>query len=61
MAQEAVLSLDAMQIGGDESWSAGVLALRENQEIGPFRLAYLEALLRAADCRVSEEEGDSND
>lgn len=57
------LSLDAVQIGeGAEgaSWLSRSLSLRDNHEIGPFRLAYLEALLRAADARASyrfEEEG----
>jgi CRISPR-associated endonuclease/helicase Cas3 len=61
-APDVVLSLDTMQIGGTESWSAGVLSLRDNEELGPFRLAYLEALLRAADCRASDEgEDDTND
>lgn len=45
------LSLEPMQLGGEASWTAAILALRE--EWNPFRLAYLEALLRAADCRAS--------
>jgi CRISPR-associated endonuclease/helicase Cas3 len=59
--REVELSLDAIQLGREESWSAGVLPLRDDAELGPFRLAYLEALLRAADCRASDEgegEGD---
>ena len=31
-------------------------ALLETDEWGPFRMAYLEAVLRAADRRASEEE-----
>ena len=50
---EAELSLATMQLGGSVSWSAAVLALRE--ELGPFQLAYLETVLRAADCRASAE------
>jgi CRISPR-associated endonuclease/helicase Cas3 len=50
------LSLETMQLGGDASWSAAALALRD--ELGPFRLAYLEALLRAADCRASGDLGE---
>ncbi len=48
------LSLSAMEIGeaeGRPSWSA--MALRLLSELGPFRLAYLEALVRAADARAS--------
>jgi CRISPR-associated endonuclease/helicase Cas3 len=52
--REVTLELGAMQLGGTESWSAGVLKLRDDPRLGPFRLAYLEALLRAADCRASE-------
>lgn len=52
---EAVLSLETMQLGGAESWSARILRLRDSKEFGPFCLAYLEALLRAADCRASDE------
>jgi CRISPR-associated endonuclease/helicase Cas3 len=50
-----VLLLDWMQLGGNQSWSSGILRLRDNPQFGPFRLAYLEALLRAADCRASDE------
>lgn len=48
------LSLTPMDLGWSEgrpSWAARVLALRD--EYGPFRLAYLEALLCAADRRAS--------
>jgi CRISPR-associated endonuclease/helicase Cas3 len=59
---DVVLSLEPMQLGGAESWSALTLRLRDSGEFGPFRLAYLEALLRAADCRASDEgEGDADD
>jgi CRISPR-associated endonuclease/helicase Cas3 len=61
-APPAGLSLDPMQLGAAESWSAGVLRLRDDAAFGPFRLAYLEALLRAADCRASDRgEGDTDD
>jgi CRISPR-associated endonuclease/helicase Cas3 len=51
VAPEAVvLDLTPMQLGGD-SWTARALSLRDR--LGPFRLAYLEALVRAADCRAS--------
>ncbi|MCY2987596.1 MAG: helicase-related protein [Planctomycetota bacterium] len=47
------LSLQPMQLGGETSWTANVL--KRLGELGPFRLAYLESLLRAADCRASGE------
>ena len=54
------LDLGYMQMGGDDqrgpSWLARTLALRDSREFGPFRLAYLEALLRAADMRASAAE-----
>lgn len=52
---EIVLDLEPMELGngmdGSPSWMARSLTLRD--KYGPFRLAYLEALLRAADCRAS--------
>lgn len=53
------LSLEPMEMGlcqqqpfaGQPSWVERMLELRGT--IGPFRLAFLEALLRAADCRAS--------
>lgn len=48
------LDLSPMRLGGDLSWTARALELLE--EFGPFRLAYLEALLRAADMRASRKE-----
>jgi len=47
------LRLDCFQIGED-SWTQKVANLTD--ELGPLRLAYLEALLRAADTRASEKE-----
>jgi CRISPR-associated endonuclease/helicase Cas3 len=49
-----VLDLSPMRMGGEASWTANSLRLRD--EVGPFRLAYLEALLRAADLRASAKE-----
>ncbi len=43
-----------MQLGGDGSWTARALKLLA--DLGPFKLAYLEALLRAADVRASRKE-----
>lgn len=51
---ETQLDLSPMQLGGDTSWTARALQLRD--DLGPFRLAYLEALLRAADLRASARE-----
>lgn len=58
---ETTLSLRLMELGMSEmgpSWLERMLALRDRH--GPFRLAYLEALLRVADWRASakEREGD---
>jgi CRISPR-associated endonuclease/helicase Cas3 len=48
------LDLSPMQLGGEGSWTGRALKLLA--EIGPFKLAYLEALLRAADVRASRKE-----
>jgi CRISPR-associated endonuclease/helicase Cas3 len=48
------LDLAPMQLGGERSWTAN--ALRLLAALGPFRLAYLEALLRAADVQASRKE-----
>ena len=55
IAPVSVLSLESMELGyfsdGKPSWIARALRLRDT--LGPFRLGYLEALLRAADMRAS--------
>jgi CRISPR-associated endonuclease/helicase Cas3 len=54
---ETTMNLEYMLMGdspsGTESWTSRVIRLRDAPELGPFRLAYLEALLRAADERAS--------
>ncbi len=41
------------QVDGQPSWAERMLKLRDSREFGPWRLAYLEALIRAADMRAS--------
>lgn len=53
---ETVIDLSYMDLGegrNGPSWAARVLKLRDSPEIGLFRLAYLEALMKAADERAS--------
>jgi CRISPR-associated endonuclease/helicase Cas3 len=56
--QAVTLSLDLMELGLSPrygpSWRERTQLLLER--LGPFQLGYLEALLRAADCRASAEE-----
>ena len=51
------IDLELMELGeskeGQPSWAARVLKLRDDPEFGPFKLAFLEALLRVADWRGS--------
>lgn len=55
---KTTLSLQLMRMGCDESgrpsWLARMITLRD--QLGPFALAYLETLLRAADMRASAAE-----
>jgi len=54
------LDLSVMKLGDGPrgpSWLARMLALRD--ALGPFRLAYLETLLRVADMRASAAEAQS--
>ncbi len=62
VAQPITLDLRLMQMGEGEhgpSWLARMIGLRDH--LGPFRLAYLETLLRAADMRASREESERLD
>lgn len=61
-APRVTLSLEPMELGlceqppfiGEPSWIERMIHLRDAPGAGPFRMAYLEALLRAADWRASE-------
>lgn len=48
------LDLSPMELGADISWTDAVVGLRDDPELGPFRLGFLEALLRVADWRASD-------
>lgn len=54
------IRMDAATIGrrkdGRPSWLSMTTSLRDEGELGPFRLAYLESLVRAADVRASKGE-----
>ncbi len=52
----SILDLGPARMGGRGSWTAMALGLRDSVELGAFRLAYLEALVRLADFRASAEE-----
>ncbi|MHB8329306.1 MAG: CRISPR-associated endonuclease Cas3'', partial [Acidimicrobiales bacterium] len=51
------LSLDVVRLGqaedGSPSWTERALALRDRPDVGPFRLAFSEAIVRLADWRAS--------
>jgi CRISPR-associated endonuclease/helicase Cas3 len=53
---ELTLHREALEVGDGglgESWTARACRLRDRPDLGPFRLAFLEAVVRAADWRVS--------
>jgi CRISPR-associated endonuclease/helicase Cas3 len=50
------IDLSYMEMGDSQkgpSWLARMIALRDEKSIGPFRMGYYEALVRAADWRAS--------
>jgi CRISPR-associated endonuclease/helicase Cas3 len=52
------LDLSCMKMGeqnGNPSWSARAISLRDDSQLGIFRLAWLETLLRAADAQGSKQ------
>ncbi|MCX5903357.1 MAG: CRISPR-associated helicase/endonuclease Cas3, partial [Proteobacteria bacterium] len=54
---ETVLDLSCMEFGEGQSgpsWLGRMIALRDDNTLGPFRIAFLEALLRVADWRASQ-------
>jgi CRISPR-associated endonuclease/helicase Cas3 len=57
ISPQVTLDLTPIQLGGDTSWTARALDLLK--EHGPFKLAYLEAILRIADVRASQKEAAS--
>jgi CRISPR-associated endonuclease/helicase Cas3 len=61
VVSSTTLTLAYMELGDDEqtgaSWATRVLALRDAADVGPFRLAYLEGLIKCADERASRAAG----
>jgi len=57
---ETCLTLDVMGLGltesGESSWIEMAARLRDTSSVGPFRLGYLEAVMRVADWRASFKE-----
>ena len=58
-----IIDLSLMEFGDGpkgSSWLARMLKLRDDSSLGPFRLAFFEALIRAADWRASQKAGNKN-
>ena len=58
---ETELDLSYMEFGDGPkgaSWLARMVDLRDDPSLGPFRLSFLEAILRTADWRASEKVDD---
>lgn len=51
----AIIDLSLMQLG-EGSWLERMISLRDDLKLGPFRLAYLESVLRIADWLASKKE-----
>lgn len=54
----ATIDLSIMEMGdgaAGPSWGERALRLRDRQDLGPFRLGFLEAIVRAADWKASED------
>ena len=52
----SILDLKVMELGGSgaaPSWVERALGLRDRADLGPFRLGFLEAIVRLADWRAS--------
>lgn len=47
------LSLEPMKLGASRTWTGMATGLRDDPDLGPFRLGFLEALVRIADWRGS--------
>jgi CRISPR-associated endonuclease/helicase Cas3 len=54
VSPSVTLMLDCMELGSERSWSRAACALRDDPGLGPFRLAYLEALVIVADWRSGD-------
>ena len=53
---ELALSRDVLELGNSSrglSWTARSCRLRDRDDLGPFRLAFLEAAVRLADWKAS--------
>jgi CRISPR-associated endonuclease/helicase Cas3 len=50
------LSISPLMTLGEGSWAERTFALRDDKDLGPFRLAFIEAVLRAADGRATAAE-----
>ncbi len=57
-APNTAIDLSPMRLGlgedGTPSWAERILGLRDHPDIGPLRLAFLEAVIRACDMRASK-------
>lgn len=48
------LDLASMELGAADSWTDAAVRLRDDPQLGPFRLGFLESLLRIADWQASD-------